>query len=60
MFGFWPGKIIRTPDESSENVIIIVRCTDFLCRECSDLWVGGRLSRYPNIVRICKSVRIIG
>ena len=32
----------------------------FLCRECSDLGVGGGVSTNPNIVRICKSVRIIG
>ncbi len=48
--------IIRTPG----NPIIIARCTDFLGRECSDLEVGGWVSRNPNIVRICKSVRIIG
>ncbi len=30
-------EIIRTP----RNPVIIVRCTDFLGRECSDLRVGG-------------------
>ena len=35
-------------------------CTDFLGRECSDLGLGGWVSRNPNLVRICKSVRIIG
>ena len=48
-------EIICTP----ENPIIIVRCTDFLFRECSDLGIGGWVSRCPNIVRICKSIRII-
>ncbi len=49
-------EIIRTP----RNPIIIGRRTDFLGRECSDLGVGGWVSRNPNIVRICKSVPIIG
>ncbi len=48
--------LIRTP----RNPMIIQRRTDFLGRECSDLGVGGCVSRNPNIVRICKSVRIIG
>ncbi len=43
-------EIIRTPI----NPIIIVRCTDFLGHECSDLGVG------PNNVLICKSIQIIG
>ena len=30
-------EIIRTP----KNFMIIVRCTDFFGRECSDLGVGG-------------------
>ncbi len=49
-------EIIRTP----RNPIIIVRCMDFLGRECSDLGVGGWVFQNTNIVRICKSVRIIG
>ena len=49
-------ELIRTP----RNPMIIQRRTDFLGRECSDLGVGGWVSRNPNIVRICKSVRIIG
>ncbi len=47
-FGGWVGfrkldvrilvhEIIRTPG----NPIIIMRCTDFLGHECSDLGVGG-------------------
>ncbi len=32
----------------------------FFCRECSDFGVGGWVSTNPNVVRICKSVRIIG
>ncbi len=49
-------EIIRTP----RNPTIIVRCTDFLGRECLDLGVDGSVSRNPNFVRICKCVRIIG
>ncbi len=49
-------ELIRTP----RNPVIIRSCTDFLGRECSDLGVGGWVSRNLNIVRICKSVRIIG
>ncbi len=49
-------EIIRTP----KNPKIIVRCTDFLDHEGSDLVVGGWVSQNPNIVWICKSVRIIG
>ncbi len=41
--------IICTP----RNPIIIVRCTDFLGHERSDLGVGGCVSRN---FRICKSV----
>ncbi len=49
-------EIIHTP----RIPIVIVRCTDFLGHECSDLGVSGWVSRNRNIVRICKSVRIIG
>ncbi len=49
-------QIICTP----RNPIIIVRRMDFLGHECSDLGVGGWVSRNPNIFRICKSVQIIG
>ncbi len=49
-------ELIRTP----RNPIIIVRCTDFLGHECSDLGVGGWVSRNLNIVRIFKSVQILG
>ncbi len=66
-FGGWVGlrkmdvqilvpEIIRTPG----NPLIIVRCTDIRGGECSDLGVDGWVNQNANIVRICKSVRIIG
>ncbi len=48
--------IIQTP----RNPTIIVRCKEFLGRECSDLGVCGWVGRNPNIVQMCKSVLIIG
>ncbi len=49
-------EIIRTP----RNAMIILRCTDYVGRKCSDLGVGGWVSRNLHVVQIFKSVRIIG
>ncbi len=49
-------KIICT----SRNALIIVRCTEFLGRECLDKGVGGWVNRNMNTVPICKSVLTIG
>ncbi len=42
MFGFLVREIIHTP----RNPVIILRCTDFPDRECSDLGVGEFVNPY--------------
>ncbi len=63
-FGFrWVGGFEEAgySDFGPENnPVIIERCTDFLCRECSNLGVYWWAVRNPNNVRICKSLQIIG
>ena len=57
------SKGFVSSDKVSKEINLLNRTSKvyvFFCRECSDLEVGGWVSTNPNIVRICKSVQIIG